>query len=122
MGRDDVSGLAGQYILLDPLWVRVKDTSRERFYYRGLLVRLEPDPARKVDACYAVPDIVDALVIDFYENPMTREDYKRYGHAAKRVQDVVDRVAGKSVFGVPQVFEQIPEMDDNSIKLSRICQ
>lgn len=122
MGRGDVAELAGKYILLDPLWVPIVDTARDRTYHGGLLVRLEPDPAHKVDACYAVPDIVDALVVEFYENRLTREQHQRPGHVAKRIQDVVDREAGKGVFGVPQVFEQVPEMDDNSIKLSRTCQ
>lgn len=55
--RDDVGKLAGQYILLDPLWVSIRDEARNRTYQGGILVRLEPEPARKVDACYAVPDI-----------------------------------------------------------------
>lgn len=66
--------------------------------------------------------LVDALVIDFYENRLTRSEHHRPGYVAKRVQDVVERVAGKDVFKVPEVYQQVPEMDDNSIKLSRICQ
>ncbi|EKV32125.1 hypothetical protein C882_3189 [Caenispirillum salinarum AK4] len=122
MDRGDVAELAGQYILLDPLWIPIEDVANRRTYHGGLLVRLEPNPERKVDACYAVPDVVDALVVDFFHDRMTRSEHQRPGYVAKRIQDVVEREAGKDVFDLPQVFDQVPEMDDNSIKLSRTCQ
>jgi hypothetical protein len=120
--RGDVAQLSGQYILLDPLWIPIVDTANDRTFNGGILVRLEPDPARKVDACYAVPDVVDALVVDFYENRLTRSEQKRPGFVAKRVQAVVDREVGTGLFGMPQVFGQVPELDEESIKLSRACQ
>ncbi|WP_404382494.1 hypothetical protein [Caenispirillum salinarum] len=122
MERGDVAELAGEYILLDPLWVPIQDTANQRTYHGGLLVRLKPNPERKVDACYVVPDVVDALVVDFFHNRLTRSEHQRPGYVAKRVQTVVEAEAGKDVFDMPQVFDQVPEMDDNSIKLSRTCQ
>ncbi|GAA0597824.1 hypothetical protein [Caenispirillum bisanense] len=119
--RDQADTLSGQFILFDPLFIPVVDEKRGRTTYTGLMVRLEPNPERRMDACYAVPRILDALVIEFYQNRLTREQFEKKGPARKRVEDVVKRVAGPHLISSAAVFDQVPELDDDSIKLSRAC-
>lgn len=119
--RDQAGTMSGQFILLDPLFIPVVDEARNRTTYSGIMVRLEPNPDRRMDACYAVPRILDALVIDFYENRLTREQLEKQGPARKRVEEVVKRIAGPQVISTAAVFDQVPELDENSVKLSRAC-
>lgn len=121
--RDQAAALSGEFILLDPLFIQVVDEERDRTSIGGIVVRLQPNPERRVDACYAIPRILDELVISFYERRLTRKDQTAAGHgpARKRVEEVVKRVAGPGVFGGVSVFDQVPEIDDTSMKLSRAC-
>lgn len=119
--RDDAAQLSGQYIMLDPVWVPVVDTARQRTFTGGLLIRLEPAPEHRVDVCYLVPRLVDALVTTFFQNPITRDEQLRKEPVRKRVQTAVDTLADKSVMAGISVFEQMPELDDDSLKLTRTC-
>lgn len=121
--RDQAGTMQGDFILLDPLFIPVLDEARGRTAYMGVVVRLQPNPERRLDACYTVPDLVDELVIDFFEKPVTREEQtaKGNGPIRKRVEAVVKRVAGPQVMSGVSVFDQMPELDETSAKLSRAC-
>lgn len=120
-GRGDVAGFEGQYILLDPLWVTVVDEAHDRTFTGGLIIRLEPNPARRVDACYLVPRLMDELIIAFYENRLTRKQQKEQALVRKRVEEAIARLGDKTIISNVSVFEQMPELDDTSMKLSRAC-
>lgn len=121
--RDQAGSLAGEFILLDPVFIPIVDEERGRTAYSGIAVRLQPNPERRVDACFAIPRIVDALIIGFYEERATREQQtaKAMGPLARRVEAIVKEVAGPGVFNGVSLFEQLPEIDETSIKLSRAC-
>lgn len=121
--RDQAGSLSGEFILLDPVFIPIVDEDRGRTAYSGIAVRLQPNPERRVDACFAVPRIVDALIVAFYEERATRKEQtaKAMGPLLRRVEALVKEVAGPGVFNGVSLFEQLPEIDETSIKLSRAC-
>lgn len=121
--RDQAGSLSGEFILLDPVFIPIVDEDRGRTAYSGIAVRLQPNPDRRVDACFAVPRIVDALIVAFYEDRATRKEQtaKGMGPLLRRVEALVKEVAGPGVFNGVSLFEQLPEIDETSIKLSRAC-
>ncbi|SOD99639.1 hypothetical protein [Caenispirillum bisanense] len=121
--RDQAGALSGEFILLDPVFIPIVDEERGRTAYTGIAVRLQPNPERRVDACFAVPRIIDALIVAFYEDRATRaqQTAKAMGPLLRRVEALVKEVAGAGVFNGVSLFEQMPEIDETSVKLSRAC-
>lgn len=120
--RDQAAQIPGQYIMLDPVWVPVHDVARDRFYSGGMLIRLEPAEGYRLDACYLVPRLIDGIVVSFFENPITRRDLQGKEPARKRIQEIIGSLTPDPVVNGISVFDQMPELDETSIKLSRACQ
>jgi hypothetical protein len=118
--RSQVEDVPGAYIQLETVWLPVLNAAG-RPTYLGIVVRLWPGPTTRYEACVAVPEVADQLLVHFNRQPMTREAYEDDKARDKQIMEVVVRTVGKGVFIKAESYRDFVIPDEESAILSATC-